>query len=339
MPHPFVGRSADGRPRLRAALRVFGQFAVFLVVLSLLVSFVQSAWAFLGSARPTLTFTAAAKTGSLAIPLLVGLLSLAAALSSVWLTGRYLDRRRLRDFGFHLNAGWWLDLSFGFFLGALLMSGVFLVQLAFGWVSVNGTFQTVEPGNPFLPSVFAALLTFSCVGFYEELVYRGYQITNLAEGLNLPGLAAPRVAVVLAWIFSSYLFGVLHGANPGASPLSAVNITLAGLMLGVGYVLSGELAIPIGLHIAWNFFQGNVYGFPVSGLDPIGATFISTGQRGPELWTGGAFGPEGGLLVPLATLTGCLLIALWVRLRQGEVGIHTPLAQGPKQDLSGERAE
>jgi hypothetical protein len=103
-------------------------------------------------------------------------------------------------------------------------------------------------------------------------------------------------------------------------------------MLGFGYVLSGELAIPIGLHITWNLFQGAVYGFPVSGLEPFGATFLATKQTGPDLWTGGSFGPEAGLLAPVAMLLGVLLIALWTRLRTGRVSLHSPIAEGPYRD-------
>jgi uncharacterized protein len=68
----------------------------------------------------------------------------------------------------------------------------------------------------------------------------------------------------------------------------------------------------------------------VSGLEPVGATFVSTDQGGPTLWTGGPFGPEAGLLGPVAMILGCLLIALWARLRNGKVAIHTPIAEGPK---------
>jgi hypothetical protein len=69
-------------------------------------------------------------------------------------------------------------------------------------------------------------------------------------------------------------------------------------MLGFGYVLSGQLAIPIGLHLTWNFFQNAVYGLPVSGFETFGASFLSTEQVGPDLWTGGSFGPEGGCSAP-----------------------------------------
>jgi hypothetical protein len=104
---------------------------------------------------------------------------------------------------------------------------------------------------------------------------------------------------------------------------------LAGVFLGLAYVLTGELAIPIGLHITWNFFQGNVFGFPVSGGDFSQATFIAIEQGGPDVWTGGAFGPEAGLMGIVAMLVGSGLIVLWVRWRRGSVGLHLPLAQAP----------
>ena len=103
-------------------------------------------------------------------------------------------------------------------------------------------------------------------------------------------------------------------------------------MLGFGYVLSGELAIPIGLHITWNLFQGAVYGFPVSGFGAFGATLLSTEKGGPRLWTGGSFGPEGGLLIPGIMLLGMSLVALWIRLRTGNVSLHTPIAENPYRD-------
>jgi uncharacterized protein len=139
-------------------------------------------------------------------------------------------------------------------------------------------------------------------------------------------------------VLSSAFFGYLHAANPNATLLSTFNVALAGLMLGFGYVLTGELAIPIGLHVTWNLFQGAVFGFPVSGLRVGGATFLSIDQGGPALWTGGSFGPEGGLLGPAAMVAGVLLTALWVRLRRGRVAIHTPIAQGPKPDRPAEGA-
>jgi uncharacterized protein len=128
-------------------------------------------------------------------------------------------------------------------------------------------------------------------------------------------------------VLSSVVFGVLHGNNPNATAFSTINLALAGVLLGLGYVLTGQLAIPIGIHITWNFFQGNVFGFPVSGGQFGAATVVATEQGGPPIWTGGAFGPEGGLLGLLVMFAGCIAILAWVRARYGVLFVHAPLAE------------
>lgn len=323
----FVERD---RGRLRAGWRLLAQVVVFQAATFFLLAPLTAIWFVAGSSEAPSEGFAATLTESTATLFLGSIASLGGIFFSLWLAGRFIDRRPLKDYGFHLDRGWWLDLVFGLGLGMFLMSGIFLIELSFGWLRVDSTFESILPGTPFWVALALPFVIFLCVGIYEEAFSRGYQLLNMAEGLNYSSIG-PRGAALAAWILSSSIFGVLHLGNPNATPLSAFNIALAGLLLGAGYVLSGELAIPIGLHFAWNFFQGNVYGFPVSGLNPIGATFISTKQTGPDIWTGGLFGPEGGLLVTFATLTGIALTAFWVRFRRGRVGIHTPLAEYPGQ--------
>ncbi len=313
---PFFDRETG---RLRALWRLLVQFMAYALAVPLLA----------GLLVPALLRSPGAVAGSPMFPLVASMAGLVGAVLTVWLAGRLLDGRSFADFGFHLNRSWWLDLLFGMVLGALLMTGVFLVQLGLGWITVTGTFVSGLTGAPFWLAVLVPAAVFLCVGFYEELVSRGYQLRNAAEGLNLPGVG-PRNAVLVAWALSSAFFGFLHAANPSATLMSTVNVALAGLLLGFGYVLTGELAIPIGLHIAWNFFQGTVYGFPVSGLSVGSATFLKLDRGGPDLWTGGSFGPEGGLIAPAAMAVGVLLMGLWVRLRRGEVGVDARIAQGPK---------
>jgi uncharacterized protein len=305
----------NAEDRLRAGWRLLFQFLLNDAGISLLGFVVLSAAALPGGGGspppPYLLYTGAA----------------IVAAASVWFCGRSLDGRPFSGFGLRLDRAWWSDLGFGLVLGASLMTGIFLLQLAAGWVTVTGSFVTTN-GGAFFPTILAPVVLFVCVGFYEELVSRGYQLTNLAEGLNGVGVG-PGGAIVLAWILSSSLFAVLHFSNPNASALGTLNIFLAGMMLGTGYVLTGQLAIPIGLHVTWNLFQGNVFGFPVSGLDLTGATFIATRQAGPTLLTGGPFGPEAGLIAPAAMAVGVGLIALRVRHRTGKLGLHPPLAESP----------
>lgn len=321
---PFL---EEGTGRLRALWRLAIQYFAYMGLVPLVFNLLAVLWLLAGSAGQA---TSGAVPGYPVLPLVSGVASLVGAVLTVWIAGRFLDRRPFKDFGFHLGAGWWLDFIFGMALGALLLTVVFLVELGLGWVRITGTFETYGTGDPFAISMLFPAATFLCVGFYEETVFRGYQLKNAAEGLNHPALG-PRGAVLLAWVSSSVFFGLLHADNPNATPVSTFNIVLAGLMLGFGYVLSGELAIPIGLHVTWNLFQGTVYGFPVSGFGPFGATFVATKQGGPDLWTGGSFGPEGGLLAPAVMLLGILLIALWTRLRTGKISLHSPIAESPQR--------
>jgi membrane protease YdiL (CAAX protease family) len=323
--------------RLRALWRLAIQYWAFRVLVPLLFNALVVAVLLAGSVgRPTSggldtpDFTPVFP-GATVTPLASGVAGLVGAVLTVWLAGRFLDRRPFSDFGFHLDGGWWLDLLFGMVLGALLLSVIFLAELRLGWIEIVGAFETFGTNGPFAPSVLLPVAVFLCVGFSEETVFRGYQLKNAAEGLNYPTLG-PRGAVLLAWVLSSVFFGVLHADNPGATTVSTLNIILAGLMLGFGYVLSGELAIPIGLHITWNLFQGAVYGFPVSGFGPFGATFLATKRTGPDLWTGGPFGPEAGLLAPAVMLLGIFLIALWTRLRTGKLSLDASIAETPDQN-------
>ncbi len=319
--------------RLRALWRVAIQFGAYRVLVPivfnlLVVAFLLAVW---GGRAPSRGLDASVSTDYYAmVPLLSSVAGLSAAILTVWLAGRFLDRRPFSALGFRLGAGWWLDLCFGMVLGALLMTILFLLELRLGWVEVIGSFEP-RGDAPFVISMLFPVATFLCVGVSEETVSRGYQLKNAAEGLNHPALG-PRGAILLAWFLSSVFFAVLHADNPNATPISTLNIILAGLMLGYGYVLSGELAIPIGLHITWNLFQGAVYGFPVSGFGSFGPTLLATEQGGPELWTGGSFGPEGGLLVPAVMLLGMSLVALWTRLRTGKISLHTPIAESPSRD-------
>ncbi len=262
----------------------------------------------------------------------LGVLPLPATFISMWLAGRFLDHRPFTHFGFHINTNWLIDLVFGLALGALLMTGIFLVEWAAGWVTVTDTFH-VESGHSFAVSIIPSLVFFVAVGIYEEMLSRGYLLLNVAEGLRFRFIR-PQHALMLAWLLSSVLFGLAHMSNPNTTVISTINLILAGVFLGLGFMLTGELAIPIGLHITWNFFQGNVYGFPVSGVQEVTqVTFVATEQGGPAMWTGGNFGPEAGLLGILAIATGCVLIVLWVRIRYGRVAFATLNMVGKEESL------
>lgn len=141
----------------------------------------------------------------------------------------------------------------------------------------------------------------------EELLFRGILFRWLEEW------GGSWVALLL----TSALFGCAHLLNPNASPIAAIGIAFeAGVMLGAAYMLTRSLWLPMGLHAAWNFAQGEIYDIPVSGLPVHG--MVSARLSGPPLLTGNGFGLEASLIaIVVATLFGLWL--LWMAIRKGEL--------------------
>jgi membrane protease YdiL (CAAX protease family) len=257
-------------------------------------------------------------------------LVLAIDLLSLWLTARLFERRPLTDSGLGLDASFLRELGLGLGLGAVLMSSVFAVEKALGWVSVSTLFRQADPVVPFPLAFLTPLVVFVSVGIYEEAVFRGLLMRTLAEGLSSRRVP-PRTALVLAALLSSAAFALAHARNPNATVVSTLNIAVVGMVLCLPYLITARLALSIGLHISWNLFQGNVYGFPVSGTTRLPTTVIAVVQRGPDVWTGGAFGPEGGLLGLLAVAVGAVAIVLVLRPREGFARIQEALAAPPSR--------
>jgi membrane protease YdiL (CAAX protease family) len=245
---------------------------------------------------------------------------------------RLVDRRTLRDVGLSGSRAWWADLGFGLAVGVGLPAVVFLTSVALDLVRVTGTFVarsgTVMPpatGLSFPAAVLATVVYFIAVGAVEELLVRGYLLTNLSEGLCwFPGVGE-RAAIAAATGVTSAVFGLGHIANPNATPVAAVTITAFGVFLAAGYLLTGRIAVPIGVHIAWNLALSSLFGFPVSGVrTPV--TVVAVETTGPDLMTGGAFGPEAGIVAIAPLLVGSLALVGWVRWREGTIAIHESIA-------------
>jgi membrane protease YdiL (CAAX protease family) len=246
------------------------------------------------------TLVAEALAGSLAFGL------------SVWIAGRWLDHRPWADFGFHLSPGWWKQFGFGVALGALLMGIMFLVEYLLGWITMDQVGFTANQAQGLVPALWVAFVSYAGIAFTEEILFRGYLLLNLAEGLR-GACPKPALHLSLSTLLTSLLFGLSHAGNPNATLSSTLLLCCLGVFFALGRVLTGELAIPIGLHLAWNFFQGNVFGFTVSGWANDTGSLLQITQGGPVWITGGAFGPEAGLLGLAAMLGGVWLIVLFLR--------------------------
>jgi membrane protease YdiL (CAAX protease family) len=187
-------------------------------------------------------------------------------------------------------------------LGLLLMAFIFGVEWVLGWVRIEGFAWHRQPLRNLAGLLLGYASFYTFVAFNEEIAFRGYILQNLREEWG-------RVAALLV---SSSLFALLHSLNPHFTPLALVGITLAGVVMAYGYFITRSLWLPIAFHFSWNFAQGPLFSFPVSGLESEGLLLLERGDS-PSLITGGAFGPEGGLLGVIALLLGLLLLWLWWR--------------------------
>lgn len=278
-----------GQRRLRAGWRILVQ--------TLLLTLITVAWELV--AWQALAFLNA---GSI-YALLIGQIGSFIAINlSVYLARRFLDRRSLVSLGLPGGRKAARDLLAGFLIAGVMMLLIYFIQRAAGWLTFEGFAWQSTPGRETALATLTLLIVFIVVGWQEELLTRGYYLQNLADGLSL-----------LWGVFLSSLFFALgHLFNPNMGWLPAAGLFLAGLFLAYAYLRTRRLWLSIGLHIGWNFFESTVLGFPVSGLNLF--SLIKVSIDGPEMFTGGAFGPEAGLVLLPALALGTILVYYYTRL-------------------------
>lgn len=242
------------------------------------------------------------------IPLVVQVLSalgsLVAALGITFAFRRFFDRRPLLDLGLRVKKGLAREVVIGLALGLGLIAFIFVIELGAGWLAFDGFAWESRAITSLAASLAGWFILFVCVAIYEELVFRGYVLQNLEYAWG------PLVAA----LGSSVSFAVFHALNPGFGFLGWVGLIAAGLLLAYGYLVTRALWLPIAFHLAWNYAEGPLFSFPVSGLDTSGLLEVRP-VGGDSLLTGGAFGPEGGLLGLLAVALGGAILWAWGRVR------------------------
>jgi membrane protease YdiL (CAAX protease family) len=183
----------------------------------------------------------------------------------------------------------------GVVVGVAGFCAVYVILLAMGvahWQGVAGY-------GPLLPAAMLALIA----GVGEELAVRGGLFRVLEDS----------VGTLVALVISAAVFGLLHASNKGATPVSTAAIAIeAGVLLAAAYAMTRNLWFPIGLHFGWNWTEGGVFGEAVSGGAMKGAVKIS--MTGPDLLTGGAFGPEASVVaIAVSVIISLVMIVITIR--------------------------
>lgn len=174
---------------------------------------------------------------------------------------------------------------------------VLLYAVGFGLSLLMGMVEVADV-QWMLRDLLGALMFFLLVAVTEEVMLRGFVLGRmLSEGMNR----------FVALLLSSALFSAMHLFNPNFAFLPFVNILLAGCLLGASFLYTRNLCFPIVLHWFWNWLQGPVLGYEVSGTD-CGQTLLTLRLKGSDLLTGGSFGFEGSLLCTVLLVVGTLAI-------------------------------
>ena len=221
-------------------------------------------------------------------------------LGVTWICLR-LRRQRLADVGLRMDAAWARQLLAGIALGGVEMLAVAALILLAGGVRFE-----LDPARALAALAHGAWL-FAWAAVIEELLFRGFVFQRLVDGLG----ALPALLLMAA------LFALGHWDNPGMEDgtrvVAVLDTALAGFMLGLAWLRTGSLALPLGIHFGWNWTQGSLLGFDVSGLAQAGWLHPLLLDK-PQWLTGGAFGPEASLFSVGVDL---LVIALLWRWKGG----------------------
>lgn len=211
---------------------------------------------------------------------------------------KVIEKNSLSTLGF-VKKNWLKYLGWGILLSLLQMGVIALVYQVGG----IGTFELNELSLEPILFILGLLPFWLLQGGTEEVATRGWLLTRIAARTNLP----------LAIGISSSLFGILHLGNAGVTFLSVLNIILDGVLAALLLIYTDSIWLVVAQHGTWNYVQGNLLGFQVSGTGADASIFSFTMGDGPVWLTGGAFGAEGSIITTLV-----LLVSLVIVYRLGE---------------------
>lgn len=220
------------------------------------------------------------------------------SLAATWLC-TLLRGETLASVGWRLNRRWFQQLAVGFLVGM----GLLLMAAGLLW-AVGGVSLELNPARS-LGALGVGFLVFVMVALWEENLFRGFAFQRLVAGLG----------VWPAQLLLALFFGLSHWGNPGMHGATKVwatlDIALVAVLLGLTYLRTRSLALPVGIHLGWNWLQGNGLGFGVSGTASLPGWFRPVFHSRPEWVSGGAFGLEASIFGVLVALIGILLVWRW----------------------------
>ena len=278
--------------RLRSGWRVLIFILVYVSLLFLLSTLVRIGYAV------GLRLAPGRSLGAFAEDFIFRLILLASALFAGYLCTRWLEGLPWRALGLTLHARWWRDFMVGSVIGVASLALATAIAAAAGGLRFTASSRTML--LPVVQTLVMSALLFIFAALAEEALFRGYALQTLTRA---------RLAW-LAILLTSLPFAAIHLTNPNvAKGFTFINTALAGVWLAVAYLRTRSLWLPLGVHWAWNWALGSLFGLPVSGITTIAPNPLLHGtDLGPAWLTGGSYGIEGGLAGTIALVVSTIFI-------------------------------
>ncbi len=247
--------------------------------------------------------------------LLTSLFSTAITIGAVLFFCKVIQKRKLWTLGFK-KAGMWKEYGIGMLAGLGMIGFIVLVCMVTGAASFQFNPEALSGAG--IGMLLALLAGFLIQGMSEEVLCRGYFLVSVAR---------KKGRIWLAVIVNAVAFGALHLLNPGLTVLSMVNLILFGIFASVYFVKRGNIWGIAAIHSVWNFVQGNLFGFLVSGQGFGTTLFTCELNRDLTILNGGDFGLEGGILTTAVMILG---IAILLMTQQKDAVEQTPAVSAPE---------
>jgi len=288
----------DTENRIRAGWRIFIQIILIAVPLAILA--ISGVYSSGDSMTTRVTITV-----------------LPITLLSIFILGRYIDKRKFSDYGIQLRQKkWWADYGFGLLAGLLSASSFVYLLVLFGWAEIEPSVGFGANGVSFTRALLISLFTYAGVGVFEEIL-RTYQVRNLTEGFagtKLSMTGAMLIAVFLAGLWSV----VMHVASNDL--IFLVYIWVTSVIYGFFFCWTERAALAMAMHFSWDFTISTIFLLDGSSTQETAFFIVSTNS---VLDMGANVLPIVGLL---AKFLGLIAVAMWIRWREGKIQFHREIA-------------
>lgn len=231
------------------------------------------------------------------ISILIQLYESVLGIGLMILYGYSIEKRTIMSMGF-IKRHICKQYTKGICVGALLISVIVLMGVFFNAFVFDGCNANLN-----IKIVLLFFGGFLLQGVYEEVVFRGFLMISIIR----------KNTIFTAVMANSFLFGLTHGLNNGFQVLALFNLILFGIFESI-YLLKTENIWGISaIHSIWNFTQGIICGFNISGVTQSQSLFVFK-INSCEILGGGTFGLEGSLFTSIILIIAINMTILYKKV-------------------------